>query len=644
MLEQLPLMAAEPSAGGAELGQVFLATFLITGAYAALAILGLRHRSGKGRALGRAAGAVARVSNLPPWAALPIGVATISLIVALVGMYWDISIHIDEGRDAGPLANIAHYPILLGLMGIFASGWLAILLPGSDERPGPATIRLARNWHAPVGGVLIFLCGGFSLVAFPLDDVWHRIFGQDVTLWGPTHLMLLGGAAMTLVGQAVLLTEARWSRRAATPEGENAPRMRSPRLGDLPVTLRRIGIGGGLLIGVSVYQAEFDFGVPQFRAVFEPAMLALAAGFALTAARMWIGRGGALAAVLFYTLVRGGVSVFVGPLIGETTPMLPLYLVEALAIEGLALALGTNRALRFGALAGLVAGTAGFAAQWAWSQLVMPIPWTEDILPEGVLMAIAAGTAGGVLGALLASGLRGDLPARPVARAAFAVSMLVLCAGIANGLITQEPRGAQASVTVTETRAGAEREGELAVRFSPEDFADGASWANITSWQGGGLELTDLEKQEDGVWRTDGAVPLGGDWKSILRVHDGRELTAVPVWMPEDAAIPAPEVPADPSFTRAVTTDKAVLQREVKDDVPGWIWGLAEGFVGFLYLGFLTTLAWGVGRVGRAKAGEPPALLAERESPERAPARPSAPSARPRIAWARPRSARDGAR
>jgi hypothetical protein len=28
-------------------------------------------------------------------------------------------------------------------------GRLAILLPGFDERPGPAPIRLARNWPEP---------------------------------------------------------------------------------------------------------------------------------------------------------------------------------------------------------------------------------------------------------------------------------------------------------------------------------------------------------------------------------------------------------------------------------------------------------------------------------------------------------------
>ncbi len=36
-----------------------------------------------------------------------------------------------------------------------------------------------------------------------------------MTLWGPTHLMLLGGAAMTLIGQAMLLTEALRALRGA---------------------------------------------------------------------------------------------------------------------------------------------------------------------------------------------------------------------------------------------------------------------------------------------------------------------------------------------------------------------------------------------------------------------------------------------
>ncbi len=236
-------------------------------------------------------------------------------------MYWDISLHIDVGRDPGPLANPAHYLILAGLFGIFSAGYFAICLP--KERPGPAAVHIVGDWYAPVGGVLIAACGAFALIGFPLDDIWHRLFGQDVTLWGPTHLMLIGGAAMTLIGQAVLLVE---GMRAGSP---NRPRSEPA----LIVRLRRIGLMGGLLIGLSTFQAEFDFGVPQFRFVLEPVLLAVAASVALVCARLWIGRGGALGAAAFFIAIRGALALVVHQAFGEALPHFPLYLAEAGCVE-----------------------------------------------------------------------------------------------------------------------------------------------------------------------------------------------------------------------------------------------------------------------------------------------------------------------
>src|SRR5207244_5836978 len=230
------------------------------------------HRSGRIAWLGRLAGLGERLTGLPGWASIPASVLGGSLLIAVFGMYWDISLHIDNGRDPGPLANPAHYLILFGLYGVFASGCLAIALP--KDRPGPAAIRIRSDWYAPVGGLLIAACGAFALIGFPLDDMWHRLFGQDVTLWGPTHLMLFGGASMTLIGQAVLLQEGMRARRAARRESGGGTR-------DLPLitAVRRVGMMGGLLIGLSTFQGEFDFGVPQFRFIFQPLLIALAAGF-----------------------------------------------------------------------------------------------------------------------------------------------------------------------------------------------------------------------------------------------------------------------------------------------------------------------------------------------------------------------------
>ena len=63
--------------------------------------------------------------------------------------------------------------------------------------------------------------------------------------------------------------------------------------------------GGGVLAALSIYQGEFDFGVPQFRLLFHPVLLAFAAGVALTMGRIVAGRGAALGAVAFFVLVRG---------------------------------------------------------------------------------------------------------------------------------------------------------------------------------------------------------------------------------------------------------------------------------------------------------------------------------------------------
>ena len=606
--------AAEP-AGGAAIDQVVIATAGAALATGLLLWLILRHRARESSPLGRLADFSERVSGLPGWAALPSAVAAVSLLTALVGMYWDIALHIDQGRDAGPLANPAHYLILAGLFGVFSAGVLAIALP-ARERPGPAAVRLG-TYHAPVGGILIAAAGAFALTGFPLDDLWHRLFGQDVTLWGPTHLMLIGGAGMTLIGQAVLLAE---GMRAKGETGDSTPAPSRPD-GDplispaLVTASRRIGLMGGLLIGLSTFQAEFDFGVPQFRMVFGPLLVALAAATALTAARVWIGPGGAIGAALFFLGVRGLVSLLVGPVLGQTTPALPLYLGSALLVEGVALLVSARaRSLAFGAAAGLLVGTAGFWMEWAWSHAVMPLPWTADVLPEGLVLSTVAGLAGGLTGALIGSALRGDLPRPSVARAAFAGSVVAVAVCVGYGLATSTPEGVRATVQLAEVRPAPDREVRAAVRIDPPSAAQDAAWVQVTAWQGGGLVVDRLKRTGPGEYRSTKPIPVHGNWKALLRLHDGATLAAVPIFLPRDEAIPAPEIPARSQFTRPFAEEVEYLQRERRDDVPTWLFAAASLVVLGIALGFLAALAWGLGRVARrGRASQPP--RSERPAP-----------------------------
>src|SRR4051794_13996706 len=131
------LLAAKP-AGGAALDQVAIASGAALVVTAVLLWLGLGHRSGRVGLLGRLGGFSGRVSGLPAWAAIPAGLIVVSLIAALFGMLWDISLHIAQGRDEGPLANPAHYFILAGLFGVFSSGFLSMCLP--LEKPSSASV------------------------------------------------------------------------------------------------------------------------------------------------------------------------------------------------------------------------------------------------------------------------------------------------------------------------------------------------------------------------------------------------------------------------------------------------------------------------------------------------------------------------
>jgi hypothetical protein len=590
-LLSLPTAAesAKP-AGGAAIGEVIVATAGALVATAILFALIYLHRTGKSNVLQRLADLAERISGMPGWASLPSVVGTGSLLVALLGMYWDIALHINVGRDEGPLANPAHYLILIGLFGIFAAGCIAVGLP-KGEKPTPSAVRIADGWYAPVGAILIALAGGYALIGFPLDDVWHRIFGQDVTLWGPTHLMLIGGAGMTLIGQAILLREGRPVRKPRGPV-------------KYVTQFRQISAMGGLLIGLSTFQAEFDFGVPQFHMAFQPILIAIAASIALIAARVWIGPGAAFGAVVFFLAVRGLVSLIVGPVFGETTPALPLYLGSAACVELAALLISRERALLLGAASGALIGTVGFWTEWGWSHVVMQLPWNDAFLPGALIASAVAGVAGGVIGGLMGAGLRGKLPRVGTARLAFGAGLLAIVAVMATFLITSEPDGYRASVTLTDTQGAPSREVTAQVQIDPASATDDANWVQMTSWQGGGRVVDRLERTGPGTYESTKPVPVHGDWKTMLRVHEGNSLLGIPVYLPADPAIPAPEVRAEPQFTRTFVDETKILQRELKDDVPTWIWAAASLLVLAISLSFIFALAWGLGRAAGGAGGE----------------------------------------
>lgn len=572
----LELLAQAKPAGGAALDQVAIATGAAGLVTVVLLWLGMGHRSGKVALLGRLGRYSERMSGLPAWAAIPAGMIVIALNTALFGMMWDISLHIAQGRDEGPLANLAHSFILAGLFGVFASGFLSMCLP--LERPSRVAVRIAPGWHAPLGGVLIASAGTFALIGFPLDDAWHRLFGQDVTLWGPTHLMLIGGAAMALIGLAVLLVEA--------GVGGRAPR-------SWVSFMLRVSLPGAFLLGLSTFQAEFDFGVPQFKLVFQPMLIMLAAGVSLVAARIWLGRGAALGAALFFLFTRGVVTLLVGPVLGEPAPHFPLLLGSALLVE--LAALRVTRPLPLALVSGALLGTIGLAVEWGWTHVFMPLPWPAALFPEGLIAGLAMAVASCCVGAWL--GARLALDRTPSLRGAAVLGAAGIVALTGYGLWSNGDTLGGSVVAIEPAGGG---RANLRIETDPRDLAGDANWFTVTAWQGGGLVVDRLERRGPGEYRTTAPVPITGEWKTMVRFHTGRTLSARAVYMPADPAIPVDGVPAESGVGLGFGPEQQLLQRERKTGVAGWLWGVAYGVVLAIALAFLAALAWGVHRVSAA--------------------------------------------
>ena len=593
----ISVVARGSEGGGAAIDQVIGMSVVALIVTVGLLWIGYLHRARRITWLNNLAEWTARKFKRPPWVALPLALFITTLICALFGFIWDVSLHIGNGRDAGPLANPAHYFILFGLFLLFIAGCLACVLP--YDKPGPSAVRITRNWYAPVGGIVMAGCGLYALLGFPLDDIWHRIFGQDVTLWGPTHLMMIGGAGFSTLSALMLNHEGRKAM------GDDAPSD-----GIFVKFIQYLGFAG-IIVGLSVYQIEFDFGVAQFRQVFQPMLIAAAAAFALVAARMMLGRGAAIIAALLAVGLRGAVALIVGPIFGAPINWFALYLGPAIVVELLALTPLLKRPILFGFVSGLGVATIGLWLESLWIGAVYHYPWPASIWPEALAMAIPVAVLTGACGALLGLVLTSQrLPSRALGIGLVLLTVLALGGATANGLRYNVPQDVTATITLTEIPDSGpdQRMVSADVRINPPNFvSDDPNWVSVLGWQGGlanqrGQVVDTLEKVGPGHYRTTQPIPAWGSWKTLLRVQDGKTLTAVPIFLAADPGIGAAEVPAEASMTRPFVQETTILQRERSPDTPMVLWTVGCLLVLFCTLALIAGLSWGAGRINRSEA------------------------------------------
>jgi hypothetical protein len=227
----------------------------------------------------------------------------------------------------------------------------------------------------------------------------------------------------------------------------------------------------------------------------------------------------------------------------------------------------------------------------------MPLPWPGAAFPEAAVLGLAAAIAGAILGAWIGSHLAPEPVERsPLLRRAAVCSAAALAILVGYGLYTTPEDGVSAQVALHDVGGSGGREVEAVVRMDPPDAAEDAGWFDITAWQGGGLVVDGLERTGPGVYRTTEPVPVHGNWKAMVRLHDGNSLTALPIYLPRDTAIPVGAVPAPAHFTRAFDSEHKLLQREQKGGSPILV-VLAYSTVAGITLSLLALLAWALHRL-----------------------------------------------
>src|SRR5712691_2078789 len=125
-------------ARGAPIQDVLFASLVGAILLGGLALASVLYLAGRLPVLDRLARWVERAQGVPAWAAVPMTVAGASLGSAVFGFYWDVSWHIDRGRDPGPFANPAHWCIIWGLVGVVAAGVASLTLLSEDDVPRTA--------------------------------------------------------------------------------------------------------------------------------------------------------------------------------------------------------------------------------------------------------------------------------------------------------------------------------------------------------------------------------------------------------------------------------------------------------------------------------------------------------------------------
>ncbi|HEX2514349.1 MAG TPA: hypothetical protein VH257_06555, partial [Chloroflexota bacterium] len=334
------------------------------------------------------------------------------VLLFLLGGFWDVAWHIEVGRDT--FWSPPHLLLYAGVLTILGASVTAFVAAWRRGAAGTGTWR-----RLPRASAVIAATGGLlALASAPLDDLWHRLYGLDVTILSPPHVLLVTGVAIAAYGALAGFT----ARVVAAAPARGASLWPVSRPDARPWVRGETGLfaAGGLLLAVLVaVLGEYDFDVARTPVWLHPVLLAGLSALALSLTARAGGRvGGATLAATAYTLFRLLAQLELLVLTG-VRPQIPLLLLAApvldLALWGLSRRM-PPRPWAAAPPAGALYGAALLLIQWPYTTAGGTVIWTPQVLLEASVPTLAAGAAGALAGWALGALLR-PLPAPAAAPA-----------------------------------------------------------------------------------------------------------------------------------------------------------------------------------------------------------------------------------
>jgi hypothetical protein len=407
------------------------------------------------------------------------------LLVGAVSTYWDIATHIDVGRER--FLTPAH----IGIYSAVLISAVAIALSGLADhfRAGDSFLAALRHPFRNLRpGIGVAGAGMLTtLVAAPFDNAWHEVYGIDVTIWSPPHLLAIFGIAAASLGLAALVAPAVGGRDSFV----------------YPLQL------SAFLTALLITTGEFEFNVPQYRIAYHPIIIGAASALVFTAAagRRWR----ATSVALFFEGVRIASIVYLLA-VGRSLAFVPV-LVPAAIVADWVVRSGRNRSPTMGAvIAGVAVGT-----NWIVLELLPGLQWPADDLLLGAPLAVVAGGVAGFVGARLGDRLEGASTGRRLSTnlrrptvAALVPMILIVAAAPAlahevggrrgAGVMAWSPRVPEAGETI-----------EIAITDLSLDSGERPSNLRVEAWRaehrievpveyGSDAGTTGLTLPEEGLW------------------------------------------------------------------------------------------------------------------------------------------------